>query len=276
MADREGDDAERPREAQGEDCQHREGLGDPPERKEQQAKREGEGQGRGELAVGERRAHLVVRQRRTAGDAGLNAGELCLKSRDTVPDVLDGRAVTGEASASPHRIGEDEEQALVVREEVASIRIVLDGPEQSVPGGPVGRRAGDGLADLREEGSEEAKIAPRRAILQAEIEEVADEGDGELPVHGLEQRHQPGCGGKGLDEVLVIEDALAQLRECRLREIEERALVEIGQRDPVREVIEGDGAGAELPDEAGGICLGFLRRPPPDDDDDLVKLAEVP
>ena len=124
MSDHERRDADRPAETRGEDHEHQHGLAGTNERgqEEREGQREGH-QGR-PLAVAEGRDHLVVLERGLAGDADGDVRELALERGDHAPDSLDGTLVAGEAPALALGLGQDEQEALVLGQEVPGTGIV--------------------------------------------------------------------------------------------------------------------------------------------------------
>ena len=131
------------------------------------------------------------------------------------------------------------------------------------------------FANLCHQGREESKIDGRRVILQPEIEEMASEDAGELPVRAFEEAHQPRGRDERLDEFLMIEDLLPELPERCGRQIQQSPPTEVIECNTVCEVIEGDGTSLELADEPRRKGLRLSECPASNRDDDLVELAEV-
>src|SRR5215472_10823403 len=152
------DDAERPGEADAQGRQHQERLDRPPERDEQYAEGEDDGQERRHLAVSERHLHLVTRQGRTAGDANLDRRKLRTELRDVAADLLDGSLVARRAARVAERVGKDEEKTLVLREEIAGVCILRAEREEGAPRRPVRARAVGASGDLLEQRTEDAEV----------------------------------------------------------------------------------------------------------------------
>src|SRR5262249_56698772 len=104
----------------------------------------------------------------------------------------------------------------------------------------------------------------------------AREGVAELLVQALHERYEPGGGGEALDELLVVEEPVPQVRQRRQGEIEQRPIREPVERDAIGQMIECDRPPAQLVHEAAREGLRLLGAPAPYRDDDLVELAEVP
>jgi len=79
----------------------------------------------------------------------------------------------------------------------------------------------DRFAHLGHQGREESKSAAT-APSCTEVEEMAGEGAGELPVRAFEKAHQPRGRDERLDEFLMIEDLVPELPERGGRQIHER------------------------------------------------------
>src|SRR5215470_4087921 len=99
-------------------------------------------------------------------------------------------------------------------------------------------RAGDSIAQRRDEGGEEPDVPCRAVVAQAEIQESRRKRDGELAAGAFHQRDDPRRRRKGLEERLVIVELLPQTLERRARRVEEFGGVDVLQCDSVREVIE--------------------------------------
>ena len=129
MPDQGGDEAERPHQADGEHRQHDEGLAQPAERREQQPQREHEGQPGRELAVVERGAHAVGRERGAAGHTGLEPGELGREPGDLAANLVDGGEIVREPATAAGGIGEHVEQRPIVGQEVPCVLVQVGGRE---------------------------------------------------------------------------------------------------------------------------------------------------
>ena len=103
---------------------------------------------------------------------------------------------------------------------------------------------------------------------------MAGERPGELVIHRVEKRHQPWRRDERFDEGLMVVDLLPELLQRRRRQIQQRAPIDILERDPIGQVIEGDRPGAQLAGEAGRERPRLLGRPASYHDDELVQLAE--
>src|SRR5256712_10670521 len=275
MADGHRDQPQRPHQAQREDRQHDEWLPESSECQEQQPECERDRESRRELTVLERGAHLVVRERRPSRNTSLDSWKLGAQPHDPRADLVDGRAIIREATTAPHRVGEEKQELLVVGDEVAGVLVALRERKHRAPRSFLERRVTDRFANLCHQGREESKIGGRRAILQPEVEKMAGENAGELPVGAFEETHQARGRDERLDELLMIKDLLPELPERCGRQIQQRPPTEGGECNTVCEVIEGDGTSPELADDPRRKGLRLPECPASNRDDDLVELAEV-
>ena len=157
-----------------------------------------------------------------AGDAHVDVGELALEARHHAAHTLDGPAVSGEAAGLALRLGQDEQQPLVVGEEVAGPGAVAADREQRPPRRLVGRRPLGPGGDLADQVAHEAQVERALALLgQAEVEEATHERVGDLRGHAVHELVERGAGGEGLHELLIVEDALADLLQVLERQVEE-------------------------------------------------------
>ena len=268
--------ADGPAEAEREHDEHDDRLARPCEGDDQEAEGEREGQERGLLAVLEGRRHLVGGERGFSGDPHADARELLVERGDDVTDGLDRAAVAGEAATLRLRLGQDEEQPLVVGQEVAGARLVALHREQRAPGRAVGQRMLEPSRNLGDQVLDEPEVAGRlRLVLDAEVEEPGGERVGDLggePLHELLER---GPGREGFHELLIVEDLVADGGQLLAGEVEERAALELLGVDPVGQALERGVPPLELAHEPGGVDLGLGERARLDHDDDVVELAEL-
>src|SRR4030095_11876694 len=108
-----------------------------------------------------------------------------------------------------------------------------------------------------------------------EVEEVGDEGSGQLRIHAFEQAGEAGIAREALHELLVFEDLVADLLELVRAQVQELIALELLWVDPVGDALELDGRSAQLLHEAGGIGLGALEGARLNHHDDVLELAEV-
>ena len=218
VSDHQGGDPDRPAEAHGEDRQHQERLADAQERHQQEAEREGERDDRGPSAVAEGRHHLVVLERRLAGHADRDVGEFAPERGDHVANAFDGVPVAGEAPALRLRLGQDEEQALVLGQEVARARMVApvhreEGSERR----PVRPRPIEPHRHLGDQILDEPQIGGALAVGEPEVDEVRHERGRDLGAHALDQLVERRPRRERLHELLVVEDLLADRAQLLLR-----------------------------------------------------------
>src|SRR5216684_3741560 len=148
-----------------------------------------------------------------------HVGEGRLEIRDDAADDLDGPAVAHEAALVVlGRLDEDEEQALVVRQEVAGVgRVVFQGKERA-PRRVVRRRAVEAPGDLVEHEAEESRVLAA-VLAEAQVEHVRHESRGHTRVGAFDQPRQARVAGEALHELLVVEDLLPDLLELVDREV---------------------------------------------------------
>ncbi len=103
---------------------------------------------------------------------------------------------------------------------------------------------------------------------------MAGERPGELVIYRVEKRHQPWRRDERFDEGLMVVDLLPELPQRRRRQIQQRAPVDVLERDTIGQVIEGDRPGAQFAGEAGRERARLLGRPASYHDDEFVQLAE--
>src|SRR5436305_1863730 len=84
---------------------------------------------------------------------------------------------------------------------------------------------------------------------KAQVEEAAHEGLGDLGGHALHELIEGGAGREGLHEVLVVEDAVADLLQLVLGQVEERAALELLGVDAVVDAGERHARGLDLAHE---------------------------
>ncbi len=268
-------DAHRPGQAHRQDAEHQERLSRALEGQEQEAEGERKGQERGDLAVPERRGHLVVGERGHSGDPHLNAGELTSEAGDDAPDRGDRLLVAGEAALRACGLHEDEQQTLVVREEIPGVAFLATVQrEERPPGRAVRGRVVEPLRDLRQQLLEEAQVH-RPALLEAEVEELGDEGRGDLRIDARDELVEGGVAGEILHELLVVEDLVADLPQLVRRKVQECSPLEALRIDPVGHPPELHRTALDLAHEAAGVGLGLLQGASLDHDRDVLELTEV-
>ncbi len=276
VADDQRGHADRPAQAQREDRQHDERLAHPQEGDEQQSQREAEGQVGAPLAVVEGRGHLVIGQGRLAGDADVDVGELALEAGHRGAHALDRPPVAGEAAGLALRLGQDEQQPLVVGEEVAGARAVAADREQRPPRRLIGRRPVEAGGDLGDQVPHEAQIERALALLgQAEVEEAAQERVRDLGRHAVDELVGGRPRRERLHELLVVEDALADLGEALERQVEQRPPLELLGIDPVRHAGQGHPPLLQLPRQPAGVQGRLRQRGRLHHDRQVVELAEL-
>ena len=222
------------------------------------------------------RRHLVVGERGAARHAGLDGGEARAQLGDGAADGLDRLLVAEEAALVPlGRLDQDEEQALVLGEEIAGVRLLVPEREEGAPRGSIRRGLIEARPDLLEEHAQEARVDGQVLVVEPEVEEVGDEGGGQLRVDAFEQAGQARIPREALHELLVVEDLVADLLELVRRQVQELVALELLGVDPVGDALELDGRGAQLLHEAGGIGLGALEGARLHHHDDVLELAEV-
>ena len=144
---------------------------------------------------------------------------------------------------------------------------------------PHGERYGAGVVearpDLIEEHAQEARVDGQVLVVEPEVEEVGDEGRGELCVDALEQAGEARIAREALHELLVVEDLVADLPELVRGQVQELIALELLGVDAVGDALELDGRGAQLLHEAGGVGLGALEGARLHHHDDVLELAEV-
>ena len=280
VADHERGHADRPGQGECQDDQHEERLAHAQERRDQQAEREGEGKQRRALAVAERRRHLVVRQRRLAGDADLDVGELGAQRGHGGAHALDRVAIAREAAVLRRGLGEDEEQALIVGQEVAGAFAALtaDG-EEAAPRRAVRRRAIEAPRDLRHHVVDEAQIeralGAAGARLEPEVEQAGDECLGDRRRDTVHELIERGPFRELLHELLVVEDALANLLEPVGRQVQQRPSLELLGIDAVIDAVQRHAVDAQLTHEAVGVDRRLGQRRRLDGQHQIVEIAEL-
>ena len=186
VPDHERGDPDRPAEAQGEHQQHQHRLAEADERRQQEPEGQREGQQGRALAIVEGGDHLVVLERRLAGDPDRHLWELALERGDHAADALDGALVAREAPALALGLGQDEEQLLVFGQEVAGAGIVRTRDREQ---GPEGRLVRPGAVqprpDQRHQVLNEFEVGGALTLGQAEVDEVRHERVRDLRGHPL-------------------------------------------------------------------------------------------
>jgi hypothetical protein len=121
----------------------------------------------------------------------------------------------------------------------------------------------------------ELQVETALAVGEAQVEEAAHEGLGDLRGHALHQLVEGGAARERLHELLVVEDAVADLLQLVLGEVEERAPLELLGIDAVVDAGERHARGLDLPHEAVGVHgrLGQGRRL--HHDGEVVEVAEL-
>ena len=275
MADGERDEAERPAQADRQHAEHQDRLPHAHEGEDHHEEGQGEGQHGGNLAVAEGGRHLVVGEHRRPRDPGLDGGVVRVEAGDGAADGVDRLVVSDEAALLPlGRLHEDEQQALVLREEVAGVGGVAEGEE----GGPrraVRRGAIEPRRDLIQQHPEEAGVHRQVLVVEPEVEEVGDEGRRHLGVDALDQPRQARVPREALHELLVVEDLVPDLLELGCRQVEELAALELLGVDPEGDAMELQRRSPQLLHQAGGERLGALQRARLDHHHDVLQLAEV-
>jgi hypothetical protein len=112
-------------------------------------------------------------------------------------------------------------------------------------------------------------------VTEAEIEDMCGESGGHVPVDGVDQGDQSWGGREGLDERLVIEDLVANLREGLGREVQEGAPIEALGTHAVGKPGEAGGPGVKRGHESSRECLRLVGGLAMDGDDDFVELSEL-
>ena len=188
------------------------------------------------LAVVEGGGHLVVRDGRAPGHARADFGELGLEAA-MVPRMASIVPRLSAKLPSSRRCFTNRKSQLPVGRRRSTRRRDRRGgpprrrwPTERYTADLPSRRAGD-LVDRR---LEKAQVR-RPPAAQPEIEESERHRVGDLLIEALEEPGQRRVGRVALDELLVVEEPIAQLGQLVDGQVEQAAPVEIGGIDPVRD-----------------------------------------
>src|SRR5207245_11675191 len=122
---------------------------------------------------------------------------------------------------------------------------------------------------------DEADVEGRLAVGEAEVDEGRDECGRDLGRDAVDELVERGAARERLDELLVVEDLVADGGELFLGQEEERTALELLGVDAIGDAGERHVRGTQLAHEAPRVERGFGERGGLDDDREVVEFAEL-